>query len=92
MIQLAAIALLLFSGMVNLFRAYLVPPHPPLSYDIIFGIKQVLAFLLFILIVVVGLAPVQSIGLRRRFWLALNLNLGILIVICSVMLRFLSGK
>lgn len=87
-----AIGLILISGIVNVVRAYTVAPRPPMVYDMILGVKLLLAFALFIvafLLVIPGDNPVQQ---KRRFWMTFNVHIAVLIVILSVTLRFLSGK
>lgn len=89
-----AIGLLLLSGLVNLMRAFMVAPPPPVAYHMILGVKLLLAFGMFG--VAMGLVwpstPPNAIQRKRRMWLSFNVHAGLLLIACSVAMRFLSGK
>ena len=93
-ITLAAIVLIVLSGSVNLVRALVVAPTPPIAYHIVFGLKLLAALALFTLatLLVLPADPPNALQRNRRRSLGLIVHLGLLIVVLSVALRFLSGK
>lgn len=93
-VVVAAVVLIFLSGLVNLMRALSVGATPPPAYHMIFGIKFLMAMVIFV--AAIGLvAPSQSPNMfqrKRRMWLTMNVHLGIVIIAMSVALKFLSGK
>jgi len=89
-----AIGLLVVSGIVNLVRAFTVPPTPPMAYQIVLGVKLLLALALFVfaLMLVLPSEPPNAFQRRNRFWLTMIAHLGFLIIALSVTLNILSGK
>jgi hypothetical protein len=93
-ITLTAIAMLVLSGSVNLIRAFVVAPRPPAAYHMVLGVKLLLALALFTVAAwqVAPSDPPNALQRHRRRTSGFIVHLGVLIVMLSVALRFLSGK
>lgn len=89
-----AIGLLIVTGAINLVRSFKTPPTPPVGYHIVFGVKLILALILFAIALMLALPsdPPNAVQRRAKFWLSMNVHLGFLIIALSVALKFLSGK
>jgi hypothetical protein len=94
---MGSIALLLISGLYNIFvieSQKRIPPADSGLYHALFGIKFLLAFgIFFIASALVGRSPAfAKIRANARFWLTLNMTLAILVVCLSGVLRALRDK
>ncbi len=83
-----AILFLLVSGLFN-FVSTIQKYQVPSAYHMLFGIKFILAFAMFFLAsALAGRSSLaQRLRQRARFWMAMNITLGVVIVILSGALR-----
>jgi len=87
---MASILFLLLSGFYNLIRKLQLPDVPP-SYHMLFGIKFILAIVIFFVAsALVGRAAAFArMRANAKLWLTVNMVLAVLVVCISGVLRFI---
>jgi len=87
-----SVALLILTGLVNLMNASRsFAGHMSALYGLIFGLKFILAVILFGIAIALTISSeaLARFHARRRFWLSINVLLGLVIVLLSAWLRWI---